>query len=453
MLIGFAGAQGQYGLSQFQSTAEYPVNASGFSCATNSSYVYCVGGYYSNGGTINFPNSYYSTLSANGISGWKTTASYPGNFLGNTCVSNEGYIYCIGDLSNAQDTYFANLTANGIEDWRSTSNYPLANTTGISCVAQSGYIFCMGGQSASPNTNAPSNLTYYANLTKDGIGAWQQTATYPINVSGQLSCFGEFGFIYCLGGFVNSSYYSFVGPNGIVGWQTSANYSYLITGTSCLENNSDAYCVGGLGVNTTSGNSVFGITNSVYFGYSYSDGVLGWYKSNESYPVPIYSPQCFNYTNTLYCVGGDTLSGSSTGSASRSAYYAEMLHLSSLPSSLTVSSTTTTTIPTTVGTAFPGSTIPNNNFTVKSTQSTTIPQKAINASKNKSGNTTAMNRTNFTNVTPPYNGSINISVSNTTNSSVPAKHNLEGPIAILVALIAIIIAAVVVWFFAKKRNG
>ncbi len=456
MLIGFAGAQAQYGLSQFQPTTAYPVNASGFSCVTNSSYVYCVGGYYSNGSTpINSAPSYYSTLSGNGIGSWKITASYPGHFLGNTCVSNAGYIYCIGNLNNAQDTYFANLTANGIEDWRATSNYPVANVTGVSCVPQSGYIFCIGGQGATPNINAPSNLTYYANITQNGIGAWQQSAPYPENVSGQLSCFGEFGFVYCLGGYVNSSYYSAVNSNGIFGWQPSANYSYLISGTSCLENDSDAYCIGGLGINTTNVSSTFAVTNSVYFGYSYSDGVLGWYKSEQSYPVPIYSPQCFNYTSTLYCVGGETISGS-TGIPYQSAYYSEMYHLSSLPPSST-SSTTTTTVPTTTSAPpQPGSTIPNNNFTVKTTQSTTIPQTIING--------TSKNKTNSTNATSPPNGSINISVSNTTgivpsnttnttNSTTPQKYSMKGSIIILIVIIFIIITGVAVWFFTRKRNG
>ncbi len=480
-------SQAQYGVSPFLQTASYPTNATGFSCVTNSSYVYCVGGYALTGNSLSNKPAYYAELTANGISNWKETASYPGNFLGNDCVSGANHIYCIGYLNDGQDTYFANLTQNGIENWRPTSNYPLVNISELSCTPQSGYVYCIG---MGADLNAPSNSTYYANITSTGLGPWIQSSNYPVNLTAVPDCFGGSNFVYCLGGFTNSSYYSYVNASGINGWRQSANYSESVIGNSCIEaNTSDAYCVGGFefGLNVsfdTTTNSISvttynGVTNSIYFGFAYSDGVLNWYKSNESYPMPVYQPECVEYNATLYnttmyCIGGQTYNESGGLVNTNSSYYAQMYYLSSLPTATSSSTSPSTSTVSQTGATAPPTTLSNSNFTTQTTQSTTIPNHNIGTGNNqtKTQNTTSLNTTNSTisNSTkskPPSNNSVNTSVSNstlisalnqsnvtnTTSNSIGNKKVTSGAIIILIVLIVIIAVALLIWFTTRKRGN
>ena len=81
-------------LNSWSSTTSYPTGIASQSCATNSGFIYCVGG-------TTFPTGitdavFFATISSSGVGTWTTTTSYPFPIAEQSCVTRAALTYCVG---------------------------------------------------------------------------------------------------------------------------------------------------------------------------------------------------------------------------------------------------------------------------------------------------------------------------------------------------------------------
>lgn len=301
--------------SAWHQAATYPLQIAGTfavagqECVNPSAYVYCVGGLDANGGPRD--NIYVSSAissTATNVTGWTALPSFPQNVNGQACVTYGGYLYCIGGSYDAAGddlaaSYYAPLgTGGALGGWKNTTSYPVPIDTQY-CVASSGYVYCVAGDNETDGSNndaTPTNQAFYAPLSSSGIGQWGNTTDYPTNIIFP-SCFSGDGYIYCVGGTdqngnpLASSYYAQLTPSGIGPWTSTTPYPVAASGQACAIAAGTIYCVGG---ETTSGTN----TNAVYYAPISSTGIGNW-KQASAYPNGVMTT-CFISTGSLYCVGG-----------------------------------------------------------------------------------------------------------------------------------------------------
>ena len=199
----------------------------------------------------------YAPVSPSGIGMWIKTNSYDPVTYRNYCTSYNSTLYCLNTYSNT--TNYATIQPNGnLSAWQNGSAFPLST---YQCTSYNGYIYCIGHGNIVP----PYNSTYYAQLTKNGIGTWKQTTSFP--------------------SFPLNSYHSPY-SQGI----------YFIS--SCSAYNNSIYCIAfGPSLN---------ISEGVYVAYAHisNTGISAWNASqiNSSYET-VLADQCFTYNNYIYCPG------------------------------------------------------------------------------------------------------------------------------------------------------
>ena len=192
------------------------------------------------------------------------------------------------------------VSAQPLNSWSSTTSYP----TGIanqSCVTNSGFIYCVGG-----NSPSPTSAVFFAPITSSGVGPWASTTSYPIFISEQ-SCVTNSGFIYCVGGtsigITSAVFFAPISSSGVGSWASTTSYPFSIFAQSCVARASFVFCVGGL-------SSPIGLTSDVFFAPISSSGVGTWTSTN-SYPFPIFEQSCVTRASLIYCVGGNPPTGTS----------------------------------------------------------------------------------------------------------------------------------------------
>ncbi len=219
-------------------------------------------------GTSPAPHAIPSGLSeASGpsIGSWTSTTGYPNTDGAVSCVTNGGFVYCVGGASSFAGTYatgtftdavyFAPLGTSGIGAWSSTTPYPTPIAQG-SCVANSGFIYCVGGSTANPSYNNPTNAVYYAPLSSTGVGTWTDTASYPGAIYAE-SCVTSGDDIYCIAGSLNyqgssATYYATLSSAGVGTWTAGSTYPVSPDAQSCAASGGTVYCtLGSAGGNGT----------------------------------------------------------------------------------------------------------------------------------------------------------------------------------------------------------
>ncbi len=289
------------GIAGWAATSTYPNFYPSYAttCVSYSGYVYCVGGepIILNFVVYALTEVDFASLSTSGVGGWVSTTNYPspggiGGIAGAACVTSGGYIYCVAGAFNNADgytpnVYYAPISSSGVGAWQQTSSYPFSGVT--SCATSNGYIYCVGGY----NGNSYFSNVYYASLSSSGVGAWQQTSTYPIPDAG-ASCTISNGYIYCIGGynggFVSNAYYAPISSSGVGAWQQTSSYPEASSGPSCIIANGYIYCVSGQTSSSsfTNGN----VPTYVYYAPISNSGIGGWSETAQ-YPISdIISPSC-----------------------------------------------------------------------------------------------------------------------------------------------------------------
>lgn len=275
------------GLGAWKSDVSYPLSVDYSSCVQYNNQVYCVGGEQAVGSQYQNTNAtYYSSISGNSTSNWVYTTQYPVPIWMHSCVTSNGYIYCIGGSSTAWTTnnnsnYYAPLTSYGIGQWQKTTSYTSFAML-ESCVAYNSYIYCVGGYSGTLGPSSITSQTFYAPLTPSGIGQWQTSSNYPSKIV-RPACVQNNSYIYCVGGsnsngFTEQAYYAPISASGIGQWQTTTSYPTSIGELSgCVAKNNYIYCVGGGGDSESP-------VNYAYYASLSSSGIGQW-QSATSYPV------------------------------------------------------------------------------------------------------------------------------------------------------------------------
>jgi N-acetylneuraminic acid mutarotase len=298
----------------------------------STTYIYCIGGQDINGGPRNeiFSSPSLSSSSGNNITGWISGSSqYPQNINGQSCVAYSTYVYCVGGTyddggDDIASSYYAPLSGGVVGTWSSTTAFPIPVDT-QSCVASSGYVYCVGGNNETDGTDADSVLStsvYFAPLSSSGIGSWSQTTAYPQGVY-LPACFSTSDYIYCIGGAdsndnaVSTDYYASLSSSGVGAWTQTTAYPIAASGQACAISSGYIYCVGGEETESS-------YTNAVRYAPVTSGGIGAW-EGAPNYPLST-GTTCVLASGTLYCIGG--FDGSSAGESS-TVYYASLSSLSS----------------------------------------------------------------------------------------------------------------------------
>lgn len=216
----------------------YPFTPLLESCTSSGSYVYCIGGYFSNSLSKSTGSAAQNTTNSPSNSTVKIVPPPATNGSSSNTVKT-------ANLTNA--VYYAQFSTNlSISGWNPTTPYPEA-VAAASCTTTNGYIYCVGGNTSTGNTNN----VYYAKIAGNGaLGQWQQASSYPYKINSQ-SCVIVGQQIYCIGGevgyqYAKEIYYANILSNGsITKWIQAASYPLYVAGESCTSYNSTIYCVGG----------------------------------------------------------------------------------------------------------------------------------------------------------------------------------------------------------------
>jgi hypothetical protein len=257
---------------------------------------------------------YYAKLSSSGVGPWTKTTNYPIGIRSQACAAGAGNIYCIGGYTNStisNAVYYAPLSSSGVGQWTSTTSYPAPVWT-QSCVGSTseGYsstgIYCVGGITPS---NPESSNVYYAPFSSSGLGQWTNTTSYPVGVR-QQSCVLSSSDLYCVGGSSRTKvYYAPLTASGVGQWISTTGYPFTggVNSASCVTPGGEVYCVGGF------------LHDSVYYAQLSSSGVGQW-TNTTSYPASVWGESCAASGTAIYCVGGNTASGTAL---INSVYYLE----------------------------------------------------------------------------------------------------------------------------------
>lgn len=347
-------------LQVWEQSPAYPFDVLEQSCVISSSYVYCIGGINStNSGFSDSSAVYYSQIQGNKSLGtWNKAPSYPYGVAYQSCATNSTYVYCIagvnaGSGGSETNVYYAAIQDNGnLSSWKASASYP-AKVYAPSCIIASGYVYCMGG--------APTNATwvYYSQIQSNGdLSSWKQAPSYPFEVYSQ-SCTADSGYLYCIGGAdqaggfanSNSTYFAQIETNGDLGpWQASPRYPAQVVSESCVASAGYVLCVGG-------NNPEVGDLSSVYYDQVQNSGNLSSWHSDPVYPFEIYGQSCVTSSGYVYCIGG--------GITTPASYYVNYVYYADLLPSSTSSSVNHATNSTSDATS--GNSIPFTDFAVAAT--------------------------------------------------------------------------------------
>lgn len=271
------------GIGTFTSTTSYPENSIAQgphdSCVINNGYIYCFGG-WTNQGNPYATSAYYAPLISTGVGSWTSTTNV--TFTPNWCGVNNDYVYCMAYYTGT--TYYAQLSSQGIGAWTASSTYP-NNILPKYCSFANGYVYCFAG-TYTTNTIVQVNSSYYAPLSNSGVGLWSQTANFPMPNSMQplSGCFTYNSMIYCFGygSSPNTTSYAALSSSGIGAWHSSSQFPLWHAPQQCVADNGYAYCVFG--------------QNADYYAQLTSSGVGAWIKTSDSYPASLGGPFCVEST-------------------------------------------------------------------------------------------------------------------------------------------------------------
>ncbi|MGC8670035.1 MAG: InlB B-repeat-containing protein [Candidatus Micrarchaeia archaeon] len=287
------------GIGSWTNTTKYPIPMYNASCSIYNGYIYCVGTSYSKYSKL----TYYAPITSSGIGQWVNTTPYPVPIYNAGCSIFNGYIYCVGTAYSKYSklAYYAPITSSGIGSWSNTTSYPIG-LNGAGCSIYDGYIYCVGSY------DYPSYIVYYAPITGTGIGIWTNTTSYPMGIS-DTGCTVYNGYLYCVGSYsfgsspgTNLTYYAPLSSTGVGIWNETTNYPINMFGSGCIIHNGYIYCFGSASsYNLTQG------TNLTYYAPITGMVGIGTWKSGTNYPIPFAGGSC-----QVIGSGGSFLGGGGT---------------------------------------------------------------------------------------------------------------------------------------------
>jgi hypothetical protein len=284
------------------------------SCLASDGAIYCVGG-------TNDDRVWYAPLDSATVGPWRHTTPYGvgGANHALSCAVDGGYIYCVGGANTqgafdhaGSDVWLAPLTSSGVGAWQPTSNYSAA-VRGHSCVTNDGFLYCIGGLTRSNDVDSPTDAVQYAPVSSSGVGPWRSTSSYGEAVWGH-SCITSDRYVYCVGGSIGTSAwtsevrYARIQNDGSLGsWTPTTPYGGGgVAHHSCAAVSEEIFCVGG--------------AKSEVWSAPLSRFGVGTWRRHQDYPAGSWNPACVSDASALYCVGGAADLAGSTASAAVSVY-------------------------------------------------------------------------------------------------------------------------------------
>ena len=203
------------GIGNFIETTPYPIPFYAARCSTYGGYVYCIGDDWGggnvtttcktsyqkpNGEELTLCSTYYASqntsyrapiLSNGSLGAWSNASlvRYPAPLFAAGCLPYGNYFYCVGGIAeNRTLSFYAPVTPAGLGAWNTTSAFPVPHL-GVPCtISGTGYIYCIGNgvryntSRYSLNTSGYiyANLSFYAKLSSQGIGGWENATRYPV---------------------------------------------------------------------------------------------------------------------------------------------------------------------------------------------------------------------------------------------------------------------------------
>ena len=106
----------------------------------------------------------------------KVTASSGGATTPTSTSTTIQYIYCVGayNAGSLPQVYYAPVSSTGIGTWQATTSYPVEMDI-AGCSIYNGYIYCVGSYTS-------PYAVYYAPVSSTGVGTWQATTSYPVEM-------------------------------------------------------------------------------------------------------------------------------------------------------------------------------------------------------------------------------------------------------------------------------
>ncbi len=155
------------GVGAWETGTTYPQTDNGLSCVTSDGYIYCFGGFTALGPRpINA--TYSAPLSASGFGSWSAGTIYPTTDYGQSCVAISGYAYCVGGLTSGgvqrNAVYYSPISGGSIGAWTSTAPYP-TDIDGESCVTSGSTIACIAGTSQGGSVSGDTGAAYYTSVS------------------------------------------------------------------------------------------------------------------------------------------------------------------------------------------------------------------------------------------------------------------------------------------------
>lgn len=257
---------------------------------------------------------YYASVQPNGYidpEGWNPTTSLPDarNFGQNNVLVYENRIYVLGGRANyppqriERDTvWFASFNPDGtIGNWNTTTSlpYPVGD---IAAVAWNDRIYILGGWDG----YGWHDYVYYAKINSDGsLGNWQQSALLPAGaprVHDHVAVVNN-GIIYLIGGqypinqYPKEVYYAPIESSGEVGaWNETAHFPVEIVGHSALVYGDDIFVIGG---------GCYGIYyGTVYKAHINQNGSLGSWFEWGILPHQVVHHSSVVLNERVYVIGG-----------------------------------------------------------------------------------------------------------------------------------------------------
>jgi pimeloyl-ACP methyl ester carboxylesterase len=299
-------------ISNWQQNTALPYSIASHVTFTNADKIYVIGG----GGTdgVIHSNVLRADIENNGIlSAWTTISNLPKPIIWHSLATNGSRVYILGgftgssaDYNNFDTVYKADITADGsIESWDTLTPLQTESALGSSVIVENRLYYAGGNLNPhqANDPNAASSTIYKADIDpSDGtIGTWSIVGNLPDKMLG-FEMMKINNYLYIFGGNTTSGATASVkrallNSDGTIGdWQDQPSFPQEIWRFGITRVNNTLITAGG-GTNTS-------IINKVYYSNINLDGsITDWHEGSDLPNINCCSP-LVSWGNKIYLSGG-----------------------------------------------------------------------------------------------------------------------------------------------------
>jgi N-acetylneuraminic acid mutarotase len=260
-------------------------------------YIYILGGYTLNDGTLNTIQRASVDANGNLTSTWSNVGTLPDTIGAMGYAATKGRFYLIGGFngtSSLSTVYSAPINADGtLGTFRTETPLP-AIKDDATCFVVKNKLYVVGG--------AISNTVYRATINTDGtLSGWETLPNFPINFSfGKPLIIKDRIYIFVIP--VNNEskvYYTTYDSDGNIStWVYVTNMPNNIYGSSIVSTDNYVFSIGGYNGNTST------YTNASYRAPILDDGSIGAWTQISDAPTAVVHAQSPIVGNKIYFIGG-----------------------------------------------------------------------------------------------------------------------------------------------------